>query len=82
MFNKNNGHIKSSALDDLENGNKTEIRCLIDTIINYGHKTNTNIQYLTCLSGILENIEQGKMSINKNIFNRISLQKNVKNLLI
>lgn len=79
---RNNGHIKSSALDDLEHGSKTEIRCLIDTIISYGHKTNTNIKYLTCLSEILENIEQGKMTINKNIFNRISLQKNVKNLLI
>lgn len=72
---KQNGNVKSSALDDLENGNRTEIRCLIDTIIKYGDKTNSSTEYISKLSKILREIEDGKRCICNDIFNKISLQK-------
>ena len=65
---KQNGMVRSSAIDDLQKGNKTELRGLIDCILEYGRKSKTNTQTLYFLDGVLRSIETGKKRINKNIF--------------
>ena len=72
---KQNGNVRSSALNDLENGNRTEIRCLIDTIIKYGKKTRTSTKYISMLSDILKEIEDKKRNICSNIFSNIPFKK-------
>jgi ketopantoate reductase len=63
-----NGMVRSSAIDDLQNGRHTELRCLLDCILDYGKKSNTCTKTLRFLDGILKDIETGKQRINKNIF--------------
>lgn len=65
---KLNGHIKSSALNDLEKGERTEIRCLLDSMINYGKRGKCKIDYILTLDQILAEIETGKRTINPNVF--------------
>lgn len=60
----NNGNIKSSALDDLENGRKTEIMTLVDTMLAYGKKTSSCIQTISYLGNMLKEIEGGQRTIN------------------
>ena len=68
VLKRQNGNIKSSALDNIQHGEKTEIRCLVDTILKYAEKTKTNTCCLTELSNTLSNIESGKLCIDhKNI---------------
>jgi len=78
VLRKQNGHIKSSALDNLEHGERTEIRCLMDTIINYGKKTNTKIECIKLLDETLKEIEQGKLNIHRTniskIFNKLTFR--------
>ena len=66
-----NGHIKSSALYDIENGNKTEIGCLIDSIKMYGTKTKTSTKYISLLNTVLDEIEEGKRCVCKHVFNEL-----------
>lgn len=71
VLRKQNGHIKSSALDNIEHGEKTEIRCLLDTIINYARKTKSCIHCINLLDENLKEIEQGKRTIDKGNINKI-----------
>jgi len=61
---KNNGHIKSSALDDLEHGEQTEIRCLLNSLISYAKNTNVDIPCIRVLDKILLKLEKRKLTIN------------------
>lgn len=65
---KQNGMVRSSAIEDLQKGNTTEIRCLLDCILEYGKKSKTCTSTLRFLDGVLRSIETGKKRINKNIF--------------
>lgn len=65
---KYNGNIKSSALDDLEHNEQTEISCLIDRVIEYANKLNVPIRFIPSLNKILKEIEDGKRNINPNAF--------------
>ena len=69
---KQNGMIRSSAIDDLQNGVTTEIRCLLDCILNYGNSVNADICTLKKLDFMLSEIENGKIRINKYILNNFS----------
>ena len=71
VLRKQNGHIKSSALSNLEHGERTEIRCLMDTIVSYGKETNTNIDTILELEKVLGDIENKKDSIESNNINEI-----------
>ncbi|MBQ7351434.1 MAG: hypothetical protein IJW59_01000 [Clostridia bacterium] len=63
-----NGHIKSSALDDLEKGERTELRCMLDSVITLGKKAGVKIPCIEELDEILSDIETGKQTINPRIF--------------
>jgi 2-dehydropantoate 2-reductase len=66
VLRKQNGHIKSSALDNLEHGERTEIRCLLDSIIKYAEHTSTPIPTIRVMDEILKCLEEHKLNINKN----------------
>lgn len=65
---RQNGMVRSSAINDLQKGNQTELRCLLDCILAYGKQSKTSTTTLSFLDGILKSIESGKRRINKNIF--------------
>lgn len=71
ILRKNNSKIKSSALSNIENGEKTEIRCLVDTMINYASKTKTKINCIIELDNMLKDIEQGKASVDKRNLSKV-----------
>lgn len=66
---KQNGMIRSSAIEDLQKGNPTEIRCLLNCILEYGRKHNSETETLNYLDKVLTSIELGKLRIDKNLFN-------------
>lgn len=63
MLIKQNGNIKSSALHELEHGEKTELRCMLSSIINYGNKTKLQFDYILTADKILAEIESGDRRI-------------------
>ena len=73
---RQNGMVRSSAIDDLQRGSQTELRCLLDCILEYGKKSKTSTSTLNFLDGILKSIETGKRRINKNIFTDMILNCN------
>jgi 2-dehydropantoate 2-reductase len=85
ILRKNNYNIKSSALNNIENGEKTEIRCLVDTIISYAEDSDIKITCIKELDSILREIEQGKIGINKKnlatAYSNIMFNKNKKKVL-
>lgn len=68
ILRKYNGNVKSSALNNIENGEETEIRQLCDCIIAYAKKSKTDIPYIKTLSEMLFEIEKGKRRVNDNAF--------------
>ncbi len=72
LINKN-GMVRSSAIDDLQKGNHTELRCLLDCILEYGKRSRTSTDTLEFLDEILKSIEKGESRINKNIFSEMIL---------
>ena len=67
VLKKLNGHIKSSALHELERGERTEIRCLVDAMLCYGARAKIEMKYLKALDEILSEIESKKRRINRNV---------------
>lgn len=73
---RQNGMVRSSAIDDLQKGKKTELRGLLDCLIKYGSRSKTNIKTLSLMNSILRGIENGKLRINRNIFTDMILDCN------
>lgn len=68
LLKKQNGNIKSSALHDLENKERTEITSLIDRLLDKAKKANLKLKYLSTLNGILKEIEEDKRNIDADVF--------------
>ncbi|MGN0961390.1 MAG: ketopantoate reductase family protein [Christensenellales bacterium] len=68
LLKKQNGNIKSSALHDLENNEKTEITSQMDRLLNMASKAKLNLKYSGELNNILKEIESGKRNIDSNVF--------------
>lgn len=68
LLRKQNGNIKSSALHDLENNEKTEITSLVDRVIESAERLGVKMVYLPVLNKMLKEIEEGKRTINDNAF--------------
>lgn len=79
LLRKQNGDIKSSALNDLENNERTEITCLLDRVIEIAEENNLNLKNITLLNTMLHEIEEDKRSIDNNIFTDQQLIKEIKN---
>ncbi|MBE5736584.1 MAG: hypothetical protein E7356_04475 [Clostridiales bacterium] len=79
LLKNNNGNIKSSALYDLEHGERPEIRGLVDTIIAYSNDISVCNETVTVLSDILREIEKGERSISidnlKDAYTALKLKK-------
>jgi len=62
---RQNGNVRSSALKELESGEKTEIRALLDCMIQYGKKAKSSIDYISALREMIIEIENGKRNISE-----------------
>ena len=63
LLRNNNGDVKSSALDDLENNRKTEIMGVVETMLAYGKNTNSCTKTIEYLGNMLSEIENNKRAI-------------------
>ena len=70
---KNNGDIKSSALQDLEKGRKTELSFVVEILQEYSKKSNIAIPNIDKIYTMILEIENGERQINKNVFKNKSL---------
>ena len=64
-----NGNIKSSALEDIENGKPTEIRTVLDTLICYGKRAKLATPTLSAIDEILREVESRNRNIGSYILN-------------
>lgn len=64
----NNGNVKSSVLDDIEHGKKTEIEFLLGGIIRYAEKFKIDTRYMKAVYTMIKEIEAGERRINANAF--------------
>ena len=70
LLKHNNGHIKSSALANLENGIKTELACVVEELTNYSEKSNIDIPSIRKVYSMIKEIESGKRQISEDVFKK------------
>ena len=65
---KNNRYVKSSALNALENGKKTELAYQLQVFIDFADKFGIYVEYTRGIYDMLHDIEMGIRRINNNAF--------------
>lgn len=68
LLKKQNGNIRSSALNDLENKEKPEITYLIDRLLIMAKSAKIDLSYISAINDILREIESGKRNIDSDVF--------------
>ena len=68
ILRKNNRNIRSSLLDDIERGEKTEIEFLLGAMYNYSSRSKSRTPYINAIYSMIKNIECGKRRVCKNAF--------------
>lgn len=68
MLKKQNRHVKSSSLQNLEDKERLEITILLENIITRSRKVRVDMKYLKTLFGILKEIEDGQRNVDSNVF--------------
>lgn len=68
IMRKNNPHIRSSILDDLEQGRETEIEYVLGSFIKYGDRLKFKIPYTRAIYQMIKEIEAGTRRITPKAF--------------
>ena len=74
LLKKNNKHIKSSALEEIESGKKCELEQVLTGIIAHSRVLGLKNKYLNALYEILKEIIEGKRGITPEVFNDVKLK--------
>ena len=68
---KNNKHIRSSILESIERGRKTELEFLLGAMYKYSSRSKSKTPYLNEIYGMVEEIEEGERRVDRNAFNEV-----------
>lgn len=80
LLRKENYYVMSSALQDLENGEKTEVVDILNRFVKMSQRIRVKVPYITEIYNIMKEIEGGERRINEMVFydkNLVELSRQV-----